>query len=242
MSRYGRLIGAGLGFAFGGPIGAILGLALGYAFDKKGNPEGHFNQGTNAQLGDFEVSLLILSAAVMNADGKVLKSELDYVKQFLKNQFGADRAKDMLPILREILKQDISVRQVGLQIRSNMPHAQRLQLVHYLFGIATSDGEMDQSEQKILATISHYLGLSQKDFHSIAAMFKRQNVSTAYEILEIDSSATDSEVKKAYRKMAVKYHPDKVAQLGEEVKKAAKEKFQKVQEAYEQIKKQRGLS
>ena len=242
MSRYGRLIGAGLGFAFGGPIGAILGLALGYAFDKKGNAEGHFNQGTNSQLGDFEVSLLILSAAVMNADGKVLKSELDYVKQFLKNQFGADHAKEMLPILREILKQDISVRQVGLQIRSNMPHAQRLQLIHYLFGIATSDGEMDTSEQKILATIAHYLGLSQKDFHSIAAMFKRQNVSTAYEILEIDSSATDAEVKKAYRKMAVKYHPDKVAQLGEEVKKAAKEKFQKVQEAYEQIKKQRGLS
>jgi DnaJ like chaperone protein len=59
--------------------------------------------------------------------------------------------------------------------------------------------------------------------------------------LEIDSSATDDEVKKAYRKQAMKHHPDKVSHLGEEIRKAAEEKFQKLNEAYERIKSARGI-
>jgi DnaJ like chaperone protein len=63
-----------------------------------------------------------------------------------------------------------------------------------------------------------------------------------YKILEVTPDASDSEVKKAYRKMAMKYHPDKVSHLGQDVKKQAEEKFRKVQEAYENIKKARGFS
>jgi DnaJ like chaperone protein len=71
-------------------------------------------------------------------------------------------------------------------------------------------------------------------------MFVKETDS-AYKILEIHSSATDEELKKAYREMALKYHPDKVSHLGEEVREAAEKKFQTVTEAYETIKKQRGI-
>jgi DnaJ like chaperone protein len=69
-----------------------------------------------------------------------------------------------------------------------------------------------------------------------------KDAKSAYSVLEISHSATDDEVRSAYRRMAMKYHPDKVATLGPEVQKAAEEKFRKIQEAYETIKKERGLN
>ena len=122
-----------------------------------------------------------------------------------------------------------------------MPHSERLQIIHYLFGISKADGHVHESELQTIHTIANYLGVSSADFNSLKAMYFR-DTNSDYLILEITSSASDDEVKKAYRKMAVKFHPDKVAALGEEVQKAANEKFQKVQSAYENIKKQRGFA
>jgi DnaJ like chaperone protein len=82
------------------------------------------------------------------------------------------------------------------------------------------------------------LGISQGDYDSIKAMFVKDTES-AYKILEIYPDASDQEVKAAYRKMAVKYHPDKVAHLGGKIQKVAKEKFQQLNNAYGEIKKER---
>ncbi|HCA83183.1 MAG TPA: molecular chaperone DjlA, partial [Flavobacteriales bacterium] len=151
------------------------------------------------------------------------------------------RTQQILKELQQILKKEIPVQEVCMEIRHYMEHPMRLQLIHYLFGIAAADGSVDSAEQRVILQIAGYLGVNSRDFESIQAMFVRDTVS-AYKILEIESSASDEEVKKAYRKMAVRYHPDKVASLGEEHQKAAQEKFQKVQEAYENIRKERGMN
>ncbi|MCZ4410725.1 TerB family tellurite resistance protein [Cryomorphaceae bacterium 1068] len=248
MKKYARWIGGGLGWAFGGPVGAILGFALGSMIDNSSGivtQDGARSTGRRSSYGyttanDFVVSLLVLTAAVMKADGKVLKSELDYVKNFLERQFGKGKAQDQILLLRDILNQPLDVRAVCLQIKQNMQHPLRLQLLHYIFGLAMADGSLDASEVKVIENIASYLGISQKDYQSIRAMFGHDTES-AYKILEIDENADEAMVKKAYRKMAVKYHPDKVSHLGAEFQSAAKEKFQKVQEAYESIKKQRNF-
>jgi DnaJ like chaperone protein len=113
-------------------------------------------------------------------------------------------------------------------------------LLHFLFGIAAADGLVHPDEHKLIKHIAEQMGISQKDYESIESMFVA-NTDAAYKILEVDPTATDEELKKAYRRMAVKYHPDKVTYLGEDVQKAAHEKFQKVNEAWETIKKQRGI-
>jgi DnaJ like chaperone protein len=192
------------------------------------------------QVGDFAASLLVLSAAVMKSDGKTLKSELDFVKDFLTKQFGEDKAQQQILMLKEILKQDIPLHDVCIQIKQYMPHSQRLQIIHYLFGISKADGHVHELELQTIHTISNYLGVNAADFNSLKAMYFR-DVNSDYKILEIEPSVGDDEVKKAYRKMALKFHPDKVAALGEEVQKGAKEKFQKVLQAYENIKKQRNI-
>lgn len=250
MAKIGKWVAGTLGWAVGGPIGALLGFALGSIYDnasgdllKWDEPAGNPNPRSRPRTtsGDFEASLLILTAAVMKADNSVKKSELEFVRRFLIGQFGEAKAKEQLLILREILKRPIEIRQVALQIRTYMDHSSRLQLLHYLFQLANADKHMHGNEIDMLTRIASYLGISKKDFSSIKAMFVVQNSESVYQILEISKSATDDEVKKAYRKMAVKYHPDKVSHLGPEHQNAAKEKFQKLTEAYEQIKKERGI-
>jgi DnaJ like chaperone protein len=190
--------------------------------------------------GGYIMSLLVLVAAVMKADGKVLKSELDYTKQFFVRSFGTAAAGEAIKILRDLLNQNIPVTEVCQQIRKNMDHPSRLQLVHFLFGIADADGQIHETEHKLIKHIAEQMGISLKDYESIESMFVA-NTDAAYKILEVEPTATDDELKKAYRRMAVKYHPDKVHYLGEDVQKAAHEKFQKVNESWEIIKKQRGI-
>ncbi len=236
--NYGRWIGGGLGWAFGGPLGAIIGFAIGSAFGNNSDSKEYI--GGTTQQRDFNVSLLVLSAAVMKADGSVKRSELDYVKRFFLTNFGQERAEKYILMLREILKQDIQVHDVSQQIGRFMDYSSKLQLLHYLFGIASADGSTHENEVDVISIIAKYMGISSSDFQSIKAMFVQQ-VDSAYKILGIDSNATDDEVKKAYREMAKKYHPDKVAYLGEDVRKSAEQKLQEVNEAYEKIKKQRGF-
>lgn len=242
--KFGKWVGGGLGWAFGGPLGGVLGFALGSMFDAADvtvQTENGINTNPNSSANDFAVSLLVLSAAVMKSDGRTLKSELDYVKKFLVQHFGEQRAQQQITLLKDILKQEIPLRDVCFQIKHYMPHSERLQLLHYLFGISKADGHIHELEIQTIYTIANYLGISHLDFNSLKAMYIKDTDSD-FKILEIEKTASDEEIKKAYRKMAVKYHPDKVASLGEDVQKAAKEKFQKVQLAYENIKKQRGFS
>lgn len=262
----GKWLGASLGWSFGGPIGAIIGLAIGSLFDGltsgKGSPllgewkteqrqqrrrqpnyreeAQRQRQRPQTQPGDFEVSLLILSSIIIKADGKQEQSELDYVRKYFVRMYGKTRANHAFKLFKNIVDQKVSTRQVSLQIKKMMDHPSRLQLLHFLFGIAKADGMVTEDEIRQIYTISGYLGINSRDFESIKAMFynSREN---AYKILEVSKNATDDEVKKAYRKMAKKYHPDKVIHLGKEHQKGAEEKFRQVQEAYEQIQKERGF-
>ncbi|NOU58950.1 TerB family tellurite resistance protein [Marinifilum caeruleilacunae] len=240
MGKYGKWIAGGLGWVLlGGPIGGILGFLIGSAFETidvesiKSNPK--------TRQGDFVVSLLILVAAVMKSDGKVLRSELDYVKANLVKSFGVSKATEAVGMLKDILKQNIPVEEVCRQVQANLDYSSRLQLMHFLFGIAQADGSISSAEQSVIDKISYYLGIQGSDYSSIKSMFV-QDTDSSYKILGLTKDASDEEIKKAYKKMAVKYHPDKVSYLGEDVQEAAKEKFQKVNEAFEKIKKERGFA
>lgn len=235
------LIGAGIGFIIGGgPIGAIIGYALGTIFGKSYTKEDVQFMGKTPRQQDFSASLLVLSAAVMKADGVVKKSELDYVKRFFLSNFGQEQAEKYILTLREILKQDIQIAEVSQQIGRYMNYSSKLQLLHYLFGIASADGQVHENEIDVIESISRYMGIYTSDYESVKAMFVKK-VDDAYTILGIEPSATDDEVKKAYREMAKKNHPDKVAYLGDDVRKAAEKKFQEINDAYDRIKKQRGM-
>lgn len=256
MFSYSKLIGVTLGWSLGGPIGGILGFILGSLID--GFSESDMKtigrgskQATGTEAGDFEISLLILAAVVIKADGKSSQKEMDYVRNNFIRMYGKDRADNAFRLFNEVRKKGtIPTRQVCIQIRQHMTHASRLQLLHFLFGIAKSDGSVSQAEIDTIKRISVYLYISNRDFESIKAMFYSASSSSsnaaysrsnAYKILEITKASTNDEVKKAYRKMAKKHHPDKLRHLGDAHQKGAEEKFRQVQKAYEQIKAERGM-
>lgn len=226
-----------LGLFGGGFWGSIIGYAAGSFIEKLINKE--YAQGE--EKGNFIMALLVLSAAVMKADGKVMKSELSYVKEFLVKNFGEDSALNKLDILRQLLDKDINLYQSCEKVRLNIPYSAKLQLLHYLYGIACADGLCSGIEKDLIARIANLIGLSQQDYKTIEAMYFEQTDS-AYVILQITKEASDEEVKKAYKHMCIKYHPDKVAHLGAEAQQAAKEKFQEIANAYEKIKKERGIA
>lgn len=291
MSGARRWIGGAIGWALtGGPIGALVGYAIGRHFDKKAEEEearramyggtAHAAPGAGERTHapkDFLSALMVLAAAVMKADGRVLKSELAEVKRFLSARFPTDQAQAALNILKELLEKEIDLAPVCEQIRWNVSHAGRLEMVHLLVGIALADGEFAGAERNLTFRIARLLGVSAADYVSICAAAARRfreeaeaefargggaggasggssrrsrassphetaDPDWAYKVLQIDRSATDDEVKKAYRKMAMKYHPDRVATLGDDVKRSATEKFQAVSAAYESIKAERGLA
>ncbi len=238
MSKWNKWLWGGLGWAFGGPIGGIIGFAIGALSEGKEEISG---KGGKTLPGDFGSALLILCGALMKADKQVTRAELDYVKQFFVRQFGVDYTRERMLLFREILKQDYSVGEVCRQIQRNMDYASRLELLHLLFGLARADGTIHSQELSFLESTAGQLGIKLPDFASIKAMFVK-DPAASYRVLEIDPSATDTEVKRAYRKMAVKYHPDKVHHLGPDFQKDAEDKFKKISDAYEDICKERGMA
>lgn len=265
MSSFTKWLFAGLGWAFGGPIGALLGYWIGkavspnQAFNTSDNPA--FHRGPYRNTGtqqDINAALMVLIAAVMKVDGQVKRSELDYVKRFLLANYGEEHGKQMLKVLQQMVERDIPIDQVCAQIKVNTDYSTRYHMVDFLFGIGGADGEFHQAEINMLRLIAQYLGISQGDYTSI---FERHVGSgnsgysgysghsgrtgnssydkDPYRVLGIDSAATDDEVKKAYRRMAMKYHPDRVAGMSEEMQRNAAEQMKEINQAYEIIKERR---
>lgn len=230
-----------LGWALAGPIGALLGFSLGALFERgESGGEGRFSR-IQGERNSFMISLLVLSAAIMKSDGKVMRSELEYVKNFIRINFGETAVSEALQIIRGVLEKEIDLPAICGQIKVHMDISQRLQLLHYLAGIAKADGHVSGAEMEMLEKTALYLGISERESAAILAMY-RDTLEDAYKVLEITPEATDEQVKRAYKKMAFKHHPDRVESLGADVRKAAEERFKAVADAYEKIKKERGFN
>lgn len=283
----GKWILTGLGWSVGGPLGALVGFLIGkvgetISFDRRigagasasgasssaSSGRRYHNTGTKA---DFNLALLALMAAVMKSDNVVKRSELDYVKRFLVNNYGEDKAKELLLRLRDLNKSDIPIADLCRQIKLNTDYTTRYHMLDFLYGLASADGEVSISEQKTLHNIGLRLGINMQDLISIQSRHtatgyggyshyqgransgsqsrsqqqsRSQSASSRtvpgkknpYNVLGLSEEATDEEIKKAYRRYAMKYHPDRVESMGEEVRKNAEEQFKEINEAYETLK------
>lgn len=248
MAGFTKWITGGLGFVLGGPIGAVLGFFVGAFIDEGITAMEKFGGGftrtthQNTQEGDFKMSLLVLIACVMKADGAPQKTELAVVKRFLTANFGEPEALEALQILKKLLTQHINETEVAQQINYYMNYSSKLQLIHLLLDIAYADKAINNAELAVIQRIAWTLGVSSLDLQSLQASYtKYESNNWAYDVLEIKPNATDEEIKTAYRRMAMKFHPDKVQNLGEDVKRKATEKFRAVNEAYEYLKNVRGI-
>lgn len=251
-----KIIGAIIGYMGSGIYGALFGFLIGFYIDyissgeassdsQSQGKQGYSNYQSNYQSqyqshpSDFKNSLLILIAAVMKADGVTLKSELDLVKAMLLRTYGEAETKVLLLKLRDYLQQQHNLPEVCRNLRNRMSYSPRLELVHILFRISRADGDISHSELSLIDQVAAQLGISTPDYLSLKAMFV-SSADSDYKILDVSQSATEDEVKKAYRKLAMRFHPDRLQDLSESERKQAEGKFHRVQTAYENIKKKNG--
>ena len=212
-----------------------------FSGSSKGRSQTVFTQHRQQMSADFELNLLSLASIVIKSDGVVNQKELDFVRQYFVQAYGKERANNTFKVFNEeIKKKGLSTQTICNKLQSVMRYESLLQVLHFLFSIAKADGHVSEAEVQEVNRISGYFGINYRDFESIKAMFFN-NPDSAYKILEIDKTATTSEIKSAYRTMVKKYHPDKLQHMDEVYRNGAEEKFRKVQEAYEQIQKERGF-
>ena len=233
-----------LGYYFFRFPGALFGFFIGSLIDQLNkNSSSSFQSwvSTSSKSKTFQLNLLALSATVIKADGKIKTEELQFVRNFFISNYGTQQASIIFETFNEQIKNEVqNIQKLAKIFVESSPYETRLQVLYFLFGVAKADGSVSQSELSKIDQIASALGIRISDFESIKAMFFEDSDS-AYKILEISPNVSDSEVKKAYREMAKKYHPDKIVSKDPALIKGAQEKFQEVQKAYEEIQKARGL-
>ena len=241
-----RWIAAIIGYSIFRFPGAIIGFLLGSLFEGSSSSNGSrrsiFTQSKQGvSPAEFELNLLSLASLVIKADGIVNQKELDFVRQYFVQAYGKEQANATFKVFNEeIKKKQLSAQKIAAFLRNRMRYESRLQIIHFLFSVAKADGNISDPEVREINNITGFLGINHRDFESIKAMFF-SNPDSAYKILEIEKTANSDQIKKAYRTMVKKYHPDKLQHMDEVYRNGAEEKFRKVQEAYEQIQKERGF-
>jgi DnaJ like chaperone protein len=263
---WGKLIGGACGYWLGGPFGLILGVILGHQFDRSlANLDVDFASGMGGPAHQAQVQQVFFETtfAVMGhmakADGRVSEEEIALARQVMFRMGLSETAqREAIDHFTRGKHADFSLREALSRFRRAcfLRHNLVQMFLEIQLHAAYADGEMHTTEREVLLDICRALGVSQADFQRLDAMIQAElhmaqeggaqakpSLDDAYAILNVAASASDAEVKRAYRRLMNRHHPDKLMAKGlpEEMMKIAEEKTIEIRAAYERIREARGF-
>ncbi len=265
MSWWGKLLGGSFGYLLGGPLGALIGIALGHNFDKGlvSNLRRQFEPGDQERVQTaFFTALFSVMGHLAKADGRVTEKEIELARDVMQRMnLNEDMRHAAIRLFTQGKQPDFILPAVLRQFRKECHGRRNLMrmFAEILMHVAFADGRLDAPERHVLEQVRIELGFSAREFEHIQAVVynaryfggggfgqetpapARASLRDAYAILGVEESASDTKIKKAYRRMMNQHHPDKLVAKGlpEEMIKLATEKTQEIREAYEMIKKHR---
>jgi len=238
----GKAIGAGLGFLFGGPFGAILGTMTGDFFDKSlkqiptGRPSGNQERSLN-----FITHLVGILVSIAKADGRVSPQEINVIERaFISFGFKGEDLSFIRSLINQTSRVDLDLQAVCYEFKQYSSYEERLSLLRIVYLVAFADKELHPNEEQMINDIIGLVEINVDDAFEIRGEFCSDN-DKHYRILNITRGTSIEEIKKSYRLLSKKYHPDRVSHLGDEFVKLASDKFQIINKAYEEIKKEKGF-
>lgn len=270
MSWWGKLVGGAFGFMLGGPLGALLGIALGHNFDKGmralPGPESLGGYDRERVQTAFFTATFAVMGRVAKADGHVSSEEIRMAESVMAEMsIGGAQRKAAINLFNQGKSDDFDLDSVLDQFRRECRGRTTLigMFVEIQLQAAYADGQLDAAEDRLLRYICQRLGVSDFDYHRLERMVRAEHgytgsqrdsrsrarppksepsLSDAYQILGVGSDASDTEVKRAYRRLRSQHHPDKLVSKGlpEEMMKVAAQKTHEIRQAYERIRKARG--
>ena len=243
MSIWGKIIGGAAGLALGGPLGALVGTAAGHAVDKIALNYGDalIDEEASKQKIAFTIGVIVLSAKMAKADGVVTKDEITAFRKIFhiseKEIKNVGRVWDLAR--RDVAGFEIYARQIEKLFNPQSPVLE--ELLGSLIYIAQADGVVNPEEIDYLEKVAQIFGFDEVQFRRLLAIYNVSKADDPYSILGVNQSASDEEVKLAYRQLTLENHPDKLVASGmpEEFVRQATEKMAAVNVAYSNIIQQR---
>ena len=245
-----KYIGFIIGFVFANFIGGIIGYVIGAVIDgikdskvTHDGQQSEYGGGQRNEYDTFLYYLMYLSADIIFADGKIYQTETDFLRKYLSETLGPQAAQKGMSFFEQLKMErrqhgvatwNASVQKVCRDLNKLMPEAHRLQIIAFLAEICKCDGKAEATEIKALRNIAYHMGLDADVVNQMFAL-GGQSLDDAYRVLGVTPDASDDDVRKAYKKMVLQHHPDRVAHLGEEVKSAATKKMQEINKAKDAI-------
>ena len=263
MSWLGKFLGGAFGFLLGGPLGAILGVSVGHHFDLGMEDSDNRERLSPGDQHRIQMAFFTATFSVMGhlakADGRVSPAEINLAKQIMDNmRLSGDMRETAIRLFQEGKNRDFPLHDVLAQFRRECPR--RTNLIRMFLEIqvqaAMADGDLNSTEDRMLINICRQLGIARFEYEQIKLQLLAQqrfyryssgrryqpttpqdSLADAYAVLGVRTTATDTEIKKAYRSLISQHHPDKLVAKGlpEEMMTLAKEKTQQIRKAYETI-------
>ncbi|MFQ5900170.1 MAG: TerB family tellurite resistance protein [Thermodesulfobacteriota bacterium] len=240
----GWFFGASLGWFFGGPLGAVVGAAIQKTLSSNTRHRIEHSQISTNPEAIFVTNLVAIMTKISMADGNISREERAVIHNFFKRSlgYGGEELRFIEAIINETARRDPDLFQVCNAFNRFADHEKRLILLDLAYNVATIDQVITDGEERTINEIVAALGISSDEHERIKVRFSVADKKKGpYTVLGIHQSASNDEIKRAYKQLATQYHPDKVAHLGGELVDFATAKFKEINGSYQTLKKERGF-